>query len=230
MSQQFINKYLAVLLLVFGLACTHVATSTTESPSEAARVARDQLVEAITADYLKVLDYELKETKALVERVLDDERFQNVHNEILLNKKINLRNYVELVKEKSKKKQPSKEFKPPLFFYIFGKSLLYKDFLDIVARLEPSESHYDCWIESDFMSFGLEAFFETLNQKRIKLVRESVRRIDDYVNGLPAEQQRKAVPQKLTDWSVKLKEATEVQQKVDVLRDFLREYYLEAAV
>lgn len=188
------------------------------------------MVEAITADYLKLLDYELKESKELVEKVLDDDRFQNVRSEILLGKKIMLRDYVELVKEKSKKKQPSKEYKPSLFFYIFGKSLLYKDFIDIIARLEPTLSRYDCWIEEEFMSLGLETFIETLNQKRIKLIRGSVRRIDDYVNGLSPEQQRKAVAQKLYDWSVKMKEATEVPEKVDVLKDFLRDYYLETAV
>lgn len=214
---------------MIGLTSIH-ATTTTESPTEVARAARDQLVEAITADYLKLLDYELKESKELVEKVLDDDRFQNVRSEILLGKKIMLRDYVELVKEKSKKKQPSKEYKPSLFFYIFGKSLLYKDFIDIIARLEPTLSRYDCWIEEEFMSLGLETFIETLNQKRIKLIRGSVRRIDDYVNGLSPEQQRKAVAQKLYDWSVKMKEATEVPEKVDVLKDFLRDYYLETAV
>uniref|UniRef100_A0A034WU09 Uncharacterized protein n=2 Tax=Endopterygota TaxID=33392 RepID=A0A034WU09_BACDO len=234
MSQQIINKYFIVLLLVFGLTSTQATETTTstitEAPAEAPQTARDLLFEAVAADYLKLLDYELKESKELVERVLDDDRFQNIRSEILVNKKITLRNYVELVKEKNKKKQPSREYKAARFFYIFGKSLLYTDFLDIVARLEPTMSRYDCWIEEDFMSFGLETFIDTLNQKRAKLVRDSVRRIDDYVNGLPSEQQRKAVAQKLTDFSLKLKEATEVQDKMVVLKDFLRDYYLETPV
>nr|XP_036219070.1 uncharacterized protein LOC106622161 isoform X1 [Bactrocera oleae] len=229
MPQQIMNIYFIACLLVIGLTSTH-ATSTTENPSEAAQTAREQLIEAVTADYLKLLDYEVNESKELVERVLDDDRFQNIRSEMLLNKKIMLRNYVEFVKEKSMKKQPSKEYKAPLFFYVFGKSLLYTDFLDIVARLEPTLNPYDCWIEQDFMSFGLETFIDTLNQKRAMLVRESVRRIDDYVNGLSPEQQRKAVAQKLFDWSGKLKEATEVQDKMGVLKDFLRDYYLETPV
>ncbi|XP_018788586.1 PREDICTED: uncharacterized protein LOC108968789 [Bactrocera latifrons] len=231
MSQQMKNKYFIALLLVIGLTSTHATTTTTtEAPAEVPLTPRDQLYEAVTVDYLKLLDYELKESKELVERVLDDDRFQNIRSEILLDKKITLRSYVELVKEKNKKKEPSREYKAARFFYIFGKSLLYTDFIDIVARLEPTLSHYDCWIEDDFMSFGLETFIETLNQKRAKLVRDSVRRIDDYVNGLPPDQQRKATAQKLSDFSVKMKEATEVHEKMVVLKDFLRDYYLETPV
>ncbi|XP_053966808.1 uncharacterized protein LOC128868578 [Anastrepha ludens] len=229
MSRQAINLCVSLCLLLLVESLTSIRAETSEeSDSEPTPNARDQLLDAITEDYLKVLDYEMIHSKDLFQDVLDDDSLQNTKSEILQGKKMVLKKFVEHVSERKLKKFPPKAHKPARFFHIFSNSLLYREFLDIVARLEPAKSRYDDRIEEALYSNGIENLLKSVNQKRNKLIADSVKRINGYVSGLSAEQRRKAAAQKLSDWSAKMKESEKLQQKMVVLQEFLRYEYLDA--
>ncbi|XP_017464612.1 PREDICTED: uncharacterized protein LOC108358009 [Rhagoletis zephyria] len=227
MSRRAINLSINVLLLVGALAFASAETSAEYCSETTCDVARDQLLEAITEDYLKVLDYEMNQSKELLEKVLADDRFQDIRSEILLGKKLILSDFVEHIEERKLTQFPEKVYKPARFFHMFGKSLLYRELIDIVARLEPNKSRYDKWIEEAVIVNGLEAVVNNVNRKRTKLCSDSAKRIEQYVSGLPVEQRRKAFAQKMTNWALKMKGAGKLEEKMEHFREFLRHEYLE---
>ncbi|XP_004536808.1 uncharacterized protein LOC101456541 [Ceratitis capitata] len=233
MSRQSINIYIGAFLLVCGLITINAAADSSEELNNSADtpqdLARAQLLDAITEDYLTLLDFELSKSQDIVQSVLDDDKLLVPHSEIFQKKKMQLKIYIDLVTEKQQKKLPPRTQKPARFFYIFSKSLLYKDFIGMIARLEPTD-RYDALIDDTFMDNGLGEFVDAVMEKRNALVAKSVRLIHEYLKGLPAEQQRKAMAYKLSDWALKMKQAEEVTEKMANFREFLRYFYLEATI
>ncbi|XP_036332514.1 uncharacterized protein LOC118743858 [Rhagoletis pomonella] len=181
----------------------------------------------------KEVDIDMPSTTAYSPEILatvsyaSDKVFQDIRSEILLGKKLILSDFVEHIEERKLTQFPEKVYKPARFFHMFGKSLLYRELIDIVARLEPNKSRYDKWIEEAVIVNGLEALVNNVNRKRTKLCSDSAKRIEQYVSGLPVEQRRKAFAQKMTNWALKMKGAGKLEEKMEHFREFLRYEYLE---
>ncbi|XP_067632311.1 uncharacterized protein [Eurosta solidaginis] len=191
---------------------------------------REKFIDTITADYLEIIDYEVNQSKELFQNVLADSKISYARSEILQGKKLILENFIQYVNERQERQMPPPSHRAALFFHVFGKSLIYKDFLGIVARLEPTQNRYDDMIEDALFANGIEDFLGTLREMRASLIKKTIRKIEKYVDTLTASERRKAAAQKLIDWAENMKNAPTLERKMEIFQDCLRYEYLERKV
>uniref|UniRef100_A0A034W2R8 Uncharacterized protein n=1 Tax=Bactrocera dorsalis TaxID=27457 RepID=A0A034W2R8_BACDO len=101
----------------------------------------------------------------------------------------------------------------------------------VVERLDPSASRRGNHPDDILLrEYGFDEIRKIVDQKHEDFYKEIVQRIDNYVNGLTPEQQRKKTARNLKKWSRKIKNARNLSKKVIAFGKCMRFYYFERGV
>ncbi|XP_067634307.1 uncharacterized protein [Eurosta solidaginis] len=190
---------------------------------------REQLLTIMIEEYLKLTDYELEHCKVLVQNVLADQQVMDKQSDLMDAERLLLENFVRQVTDKEQEEAPAKTNIANRFFYLIAKSMIYQGFESILRRHDTTNSRRkfspeNYLIESSFKRNGLGTFQRDVTQKQMKFMNDFVKEVESYVSLLtPAQRnERDSEPQKMINWLVKMRRDTDVQQRMETFKDFMR--------
>ncbi|XP_011209593.2 uncharacterized protein LOC105230501 [Bactrocera dorsalis] len=219
-------KLLLALTLLLGLLVNWAFASTAE---EGLANRREQLLATMIEEYLKLTDYELVQSKALVQSVLADEEVQRTRSDLMEAERHIMENFVRQVVDKEQEEPPARSNIANRLFYLIAKSLIYQEFEAILRRHDTTNprrkfSPENYLIERALKRNGLDDLQRRVTRKQIKFMSDFVKDVDAYLAHLTPQERRtdEVEAQKMMEWSAKMKAESDVELRMETFKDFMR--------
>lgn len=190
---------------------------------------REQLLATMIEEYLKLTDYELVQSKALVQSVVADEEVQRTQSQLMAAERRIMENFVQQVVDKEQEEPPARSNIANRLFYLIAKSLIYQEFEAILRRHDTTNprrkfSPENYLIERSLKRNGLDNLQRRVTRKQIKFMSDFVKEVDAYLVHLTPDQRRsdEVEAQKMEEWSAKMKAESDVQFRMETFKEFMR--------
>ncbi|XP_017464613.1 PREDICTED: uncharacterized protein LOC108358010 [Rhagoletis zephyria] len=223
-TNQQLRLSLASVLLLGVLANCCLALTAADSANK-----REQLLTTMIEEYLELTDFQLQHSKALVQKVLADGAVVQVQSELMNAERGIMENFVRQVEDKEQEEPPAKSNTANRFFYLIAKSLIYQEFEGILRRHDTTNprrkfASENYLIERSLKKHGLANWQREVTQKQTEFMNKFVKEVDAYLAQLtPAQRNNEDFQaEKMQNWSAKMKTITNVEQRMETFKEFMR--------
>uniref|UniRef100_A0A0A1X5R6 tRNA (Guanine-N(1)-)-methyltransferase n=1 Tax=Zeugodacus cucurbitae TaxID=28588 RepID=A0A0A1X5R6_ZEUCU len=219
-------KLLLGIALLLGLLVNCAFSS---APETGPTNRREQLLATMIEEYLQLTDYELVQSKALVQSVLADAEVRLLQSDLMEAERRIMENFVRQVNDKEQEEPPARNNLANRLFYLIAKSLIYQEFEAILRRHDTTNPRRKFMPENQIMEralkrHGLESLQRRLSRKQIQFMNDFVKEVDTYLAHLTPEQRGRdeVEAEKMVEWSAKMKTENDVALRMENFKEFMR--------
>ncbi|XP_054738308.1 uncharacterized protein LOC129244609 [Anastrepha obliqua] len=217
------------LLLGLALLLGELIPSCFPASVERSANKREQLLTTMIEEYLKLSDYELEHSKALVQKVLASEAVMQMHTDLMEAERGILENYVRQVTDKEEEEPPLKSNIANRFFYLIAKTLIYQEFEAILRRHNTTNPRRNFQsenylIERTLKENGLANWQRDVTQKQTQFMNNFVNEVEAYLAQLTPAQRSDddGEAAKMLNWLAKMRAEANVEQRMETFKEFMR--------